>query len=314
MIKILYGEEPYIIDKRIEEAVKQISCPEMNLQFFDTVNDELKATVECVPLLDERRVVVLALDELKSDEKLMEILSMVPDTTDFIIETKKVEANTKIYKLAKKSNYLQECVKLTESQLKKFILGILNEKGVKITNSAYAVMVNRMGYLNDPNVSLYTVDIYVRQLSFLATIITEDEIAKVIPQTSNEKIFELTKVLIAGKESECFTLALDFIERGENVIAMLSAMLRFFRLGFKASLFKDYKKSELGALLGAPVYQYEGALSINEQALNNILDTIQQAINGIKTGKCGADNMFLLAIGKINSILHPSKVAGAAAR
>lgn len=312
MVKILYGEEPYIIDKRIEEEVKKVSCPEMNLHYFDSVCEGIQELIETLPVMDDVRVVILSLDELKSDEKLIEIMRDVPETTDFIIEAKKVDRNSKIYKLAKTNNYLQECNKLTEMQLKKFVFDILTQKGAKITNNAYEKMVERMGYFQDANVSLYTVEIFVKQLSFLSLIITEEDIAKVIPQTSNEKIFELTKALISRNESECFSLALDFIDRGENVIAMLSAMLRYFRLGFKASLFKDYKKSELGALLGAPVYQYEGALSISEDVLNCILDTIQEAINGIKTGKCEADNMFLLAVGKINSILNHSKVAGAA--
>lgn len=312
MIKILFGEEPYIIDKRIAEIVKKISCPEMNLHYFDSVCEGMKELIETLPVLDDVRVIILSLDELKSDEKLIEIIKNVPETTDFIIEAKKVDRNSKIYKLAKTNNYLQECNKLTDIQLKKFVFDILTHKGAKITNNAYAKMVERMGYFQDANVSLYTVEIFVRQLSFLTSIITDEDISKVIPQTSNEKIFELTKALISGNESACFSLALDFIDRGENVIAMLSSMLRYFRLGFKASLFKDYKKSELGALLGAPVYQYEGALAISEDALNCILDTIQEAINGIKTGKCEADNMFLLALGKINSILFPSNVAHAA--
>ena len=88
---------------------------------------------------------------------------------------------------------------------------------------------------------------------------------------------------------------------------MLSMLLRTFRLAFKASLYKN--QQELGVLLGVPVYQYKNALDIPVTSLNKIIDIINCAINSIKTGRCDAENIFILTIGNIFSVLYPSKIA-----
>lgn len=304
---VITGEEPYIIDKMVAKIKEQIRFPEMNLSSFEQLDEEVRGIIKSIPMVDEKRVVILSFDEIKGSDsdELLKTVKGIPVTTEFVVVARSIDKRSAFYKFVKKEEKLQECNKLTETQLRRFAFDILEEKGSKITNSAYSLLVKHMNYFEDPEVSLYTVEVFIRQLMYLSTIITDYEVQKVVPESSNEKIYMLTKAMLSGNQEKTFSLALDFIEREENVIGVLSMMLRVFRLAYKASLYDDYNKAELGSLLGVPLYQFQDALSVRKESLNLVLDTIQIGINAIKSGKCDADNMFIIVLGKIFSVLNP---------
>lgn len=310
-VKIIYGNEPYYIDKVILQLKEKIQYPEMNLSTFEDFSDAVISACDTFPVVDNKRLVILTLEQNKGEEGLLSLIKSVPDFTDLVIVTKYVDKRTNLYKYAKNENLLKECGKLTEGQLRVFIHTVLSEQSAKITDSAYSMLSKRMNYFDDPDINLYTVEIYVKQLCFLSKIITEEEITKVVPPTSNEKAYALTNSILAGQYDKSFSLALEFIERGENPIGLLSMMQRIFRLGFKASMYEEVDKSNLGKLLGVPVFQFQDALHIPFDQLNLILNIIQDSINGIKTGRCEAENLFLLTIGKILSMLYPAKLKSA---
>lgn len=302
-VKIFYGSEPYIIDKKLK---REISCSNLDIYYHDEFSDNLVQDLQTVSFFDEKRVVVLTTDELKSDERLLDTIKSVSNSTDFFIVARNIDKRSSIYKYAKRHGLLFEFQKLNEIQLKKFVFQLLSQNGTKITNRAYNLMLERIDYFNNPDVTLYTVEIYVKQLLFLSKVITEKEVSLVVPETSNEKVYQLTKAILYNHKDKAFALAVDFTLRGENIIGMLSMMLRVFRLAFKSTLYNDVSNKMLGALLGVPVFQFQDALSIPENILGYVLDIIQESINGIKSGRCDAETMFLLAIGKIIETLYPS--------
>lgn len=307
-IHIVTGNEPYIIDKKVSEIKRNINVPEMDLSVHEQLNENCKESIKSLPMFNENRVVILSLDEIKGSDgdELIKIIKKAPATTNLCIVVKNLDKRTVFYKYIKKQkNMLIECNKLKENQLMQFVFAILKEKSAKITNSAYSVLVKRINYFEDADVSLYTVEVFVRQLMYLSSIITDEEVQKVVRESSSEKIYVLTKSILSGEQEKTFSLALDFIDRGENIIGMLSMMLRVFRLSYKASLYKELAKAELGTLLGVPLFQFQDALSVPDELLNLVLDIIQDGINGIKSGHCEAENMFLFVLGKIISLLHP---------
>lgn len=302
-IKIVYGDEPYIIDKVVQGFKENIKFPELNLNIYEEICDTVKISVETMPLMDEKRLVILNLNEIKGED-VLKLVKDVPDSTDLVIISKVLDQRTALYKKAKKEQLLKECCKLTEPQLKTFVFKLLEKNATKITNSAYGMLSKRMNYFDDPDVSLYTVEIFVKQLCLLNKVITEEEIQNVLKPTSNEKTYRLTNFILIGHSEKSFALAQEFIDRGENPIGLLSMMQKIFRLGYKASLYKEVNKAEIGKMLGEPVFKFQDALNIPEDKLNKVLDIIQDAISGIKTGKCESKNMFLISIGKMISVLN----------
>lgn len=304
--RVLFGDEPYIIDKKVEELIKGITYPETNLSYFDEFNDALKNILNTYPLMDEKRLVVLTLDDFKCDDTMIKVMKNTPDFTELVIVSKSVDKRSTHYKILSKENMIFECCKLTENQLKKFVLNTLDQGCSKISNSAYGLLIQRLNYFQNPDVSLYTVEIFLKQLMFLNKVITDEEIYRVMPETSQDKLYALSKAILTGKADKAFSLALDFIDRGENTIGMLTLLHRVFKLAYKASLYDDVNKAELGSLLGVPVFQFQDALSVPEDVLSHVLDVLQDAINGIKSGRCDAENMFLLAVGSVYTAIYPS--------
>lgn len=298
---VLCGNEPYIIDKKIENIKKEVLFPEVNLLSSEELNPNVIEAIKAFPLAEEKRVVILHL-QCKGEE-LISLIKESPATTLLVIVTKEIDKRSAFYKFAEKNGFIKECNKLTPTQLMKFTFEILNKNGCKITNAAYDLFLKRTNYFDDPEVNLYFIEHYLNQLIFTSKIITEKEILLVVPESSNEKVYMLTKSILSGCYEKAFTLVLNYINQEENIIGILSLLLRVFRLAFKAAIYDD-KKAELGSLLGVPLYQFQDALSIPAENINSIIDIIQGAINGIKAGQCDANEMLIVSIGKVISVIE----------
>lgn len=303
MVKILFGNEPYVIDKAIEEEEKKISQREINVSFCEGLSSEVLALCRTYPFLDARRLVVVTVESLTDEvKKFLDI----PDFTSLFILPEKVSQQTKLFKELKSAQFIEEKNKLSEKQLQVFVLRFLKANGGKITEKAFRFLMERTSYLEDSNVNLYTIEVYLKQLLLLGSAITEKEIERIIPPTSKEDVFVLSKALTSGDAAYTIWLCRQFLERGEQPIAILSLLLRPFRLGLKACLFSPAEQAEACAMIGVTAYQIKGIACYPEEILNQAIDIIQDGISGIKKG--GGDNMFLLTMSKLIFVLHPERM------
>lgn len=301
MVKVIYGTEPYAIDKVIKEKEQGISS--MNISFCEGLSKDVLTLCKTYPFLDACRLVVVTVDTLTDEIK--EYLN-VPEFTTLFILPEKVNPQTKIFKELKKANILEEKNKLTENQMHIFVVRFLKANGGMITENAFKFLLERTSYMEDSNVNLYTIEVYLKQLMLLGNVITEDTIKRIVPPTCNESVFVLSKALMSGDITHTIWLCRKFLERGEQPIALLSLLLRPFRLGLKASFFSTSEQAEVCSMIGVTMYQIKGMLQYPEEILNQAIDIIQQGISGIKKG--GGHNMFLLTISKLIFVLHPERM------
>ena len=79
---------------------------------------------------------------------------------------------------------------------------------------------------------------------------------------------------------------------------MLSAILRTYRLAFKASLYPEKSSKDCTALIGVPAFQYSAACDIPSEKLLKSMEVIQTAVGNIKNGYPKED-VFYTTLGKL---------------
>ena len=194
---------------------------------------------------------------------------------------------------------------MNEELFGKFVMRELNRNGSRIDNDAFNYFVQKCGYLISEDVSLYTIAIYLKQLGFSSAegIITKDAIDAFIPETPDQKSFELSKLLLKKDERGLLALAQNLIAEKENPIAMLSLIERSFRLAYKATLYKEMSDKKIGELLGVPVYQIKDALAYNVDKIERAIELLQKGVNQIKDGAAGPDVIFYVTLGSVLALL-----------
>ena len=303
MIKVLFGEEPYMIDNTIKAAKDGLG--EMNIINYDTLDNEVVTRAIQYPFFSNKQVIIVRPTTLGTfSNDILRYFDKPEDFTDLFIIPEQIDKRTSAFQECKKRGFLQECNKLTDSQLQTFILTRIKNASQKITADSYNYLVERSGYRDDPDVTLYALEIYLKQFSFHAEDeITCEVIDALVEKSITQKTFVLSTKLLQGETNELFQLAGHFISEGESVIGMLSLLLRVFRLAYKATLCKEKSPQEIGKLLGVPTYQFKDALKYEPAVISDALELIQGGVNDIKGGKAPARVIFIKCLGEVISEL-----------
>lgn len=283
MVKLFYGNEPYSLD--YEKGKVKKSCKEQMffLQEMGSWDEKAEMFSSQIPCFGQKNVIMLSVEKLKADEKLLEFVKRDSKYCDLYIFASAADRNTKVYKEIAKSHEAKRCDKLEEALLKKWVMEQAKRKGFSITADAYELLVRRKLYYQDKDCTLYTLQKCIEVLGYADRAITKKLVEENIEETCDEKVFVLSNLLLNRQEEKLFFVARQLLEE-ENPIAMLSAILRTYRLAFKASLYMDKTEKERASLLGVPSYQYIAATKYSAKQLKDGMDILQSAVGKIKAG------------------------------
>lgn len=282
MLKVLYGPESYLVNEKVREITKDID--DMNVAHFDELTSAVFQTAQQYPFLASRQAIVVDIDKLGACEELLS--AKIPEFTDFIVCPKVVDERTKVFKALKKAGCVDECKKMDLQSLKKAIREKVSERGCSISDEMIENFVQHIGYFVDENVSLYTINIALKQLCFGTVEISMDDIVALVPRSVNVKMWELSTVLMDLDAKKLYQMAEHLLDEKESGIGMLSLLLRSFRLAYKATLCKrmNLKENEIAKKLGVPAYQYKRAMRFSPEQISKALDLLQGGVNRIKSG------------------------------
>ena len=152
-------------------------------------------------------------------------------------------------------------------------------------DSVIDYFIKYIGYEIDETVSLYTVNIAVKQLCYSAKEITEDDVRALITPSVQVQIWELSNFLLDLDGPALYSHVTKLFDEKENGIGMLSLLLRSFRLAYKASLLKGRSDYEISKILGVKPFQFKAAMKFTPQQISEILTILQQGVNSIKDGQ-----------------------------
>ena len=294
MVKLICGEETYLLDKTLEADIAGIEMPEMNVTKFDDEYDIKTVERLCFtePFLSDRRAVVLRLLELKADDELKKLIGKIPDDVTFIIAADKVDKRSALYKAFKKSVF--ECGKPDTNKVYDLVRRVIEKEGCRAEREAVEEMVKRLNYYDDSAINLYSVVGMARQLCQSGDI-TLSLVRAMLPESTAGKAWNLLRLICERRMAEAFSLLNFLLDSGESAIGVLSLILRGFRLAWKDAA-------------GVPVegnlrYQYAPAAVFSAKKLVRAQEALETAVERLKSG-AEAGAMSRLALVKVSDALQ----------
>ena len=236
-IYLLMGEEEFYIDyltNLITENSISKSEKEFNYNVLygkETNVDELISICKKFPLMSNYQVVVLkeAQDLSRTIDQLAGYANNFLESTILIInyKHKSLDKRKSLYKIISKNGVVFESKRLYENQVQQWITDQLNNKSIKISNKAVAMIVDFLGTdLSKINNELSK----LIQLKKDLKEISENEIEKYIGISKEYNNFELRNAISEKNTFKAFQIA-DYFSKNPNsnpLVVTISMVFDFF--------------------------------------------------------------------------------------
>ena len=232
-IYLLYGSEDYLI-KQYKSKLVSAMLPEgdtMNLAVFDekVTPEALIDMAETLPFFADRRVIVVIDSGFfkKSDDKLAEYFSQMPDTSHFIFVESEIDKRTKTFKEASKSGLAVEFTMLSESDLTKWIGQRLRQNDLRIEPAALR------DFLDRTSTDMYTMSQEMDKLISFCTgkeMITLADINEICTPQIQGNVFHMIDAFASKNPRKAMDCYKELLEAKEPPLKILSLIERQFRM------------------------------------------------------------------------------------
>lgn len=293
-VYVVEGDDYYLFDKAflmIKNACG-ITLDDFNVNVFDEESfstDKLFAATELLPIIDEKRLVVIKGGKLSEGDKkrTTEILLHIPKTTVVVV----LDYN-KNFEFLKKDFVLVDANRMDKELVKKLITAYLARISKKIDADAMDELIESCnGYLtrimNELN-KLVCFDLDSEN-------ITKESVDKLVNKDIEFSVFELTEAL-SKKDGDKAIRLLKLMEKDQGVFALISNQ---FRRLFYASI-SDLTYAELAGLLGVKEFAIMKARQLakgfSKAQLKKICSLLEEMDYAVKSGAMLQTNALYLLV------------------
>ena len=294
MVRVLYGDEPYLIDHNKRKLLAGIE--EYSLTLADKYSDDLLSSLGSS--LFGRTGLVIRDNVPTKSEAFKKFIKEDKESEDYVVVflPKSVDMRSTVTKDMLSLGMIKKCDKFKRERVHCFIRQILADKG--ITEEMIDRLILRTGYYEDSSVNLYTLEIAARKLSFVEEkSITEEVLGREVEENITGSAFALSELLFAGRKKEYFSLY-EKLTENEASIGLLALILRTVRIGYKSRL--GFSSGELGVNPMA----VKCCQKLDISSIKTLLETFTDATNKIKCGMAERD-AFISASLMAFDILFP---------
>lgn len=290
MLYLLTGNEPYLIKKWLNDRKRKLSFADMNFLQTEKLDISHLEYCEVCPMMDAQKILVWECEKFSSTDLVEQIIKLADDndTLSFIVFERKTDKRSKFYKNMKQRNLVVSCEKLGKAKLAAFVKNEIEKNASTITPEVLDFLLQRLDYDNE-EVTLFTVQNWVRQLCFAEENITISGIETFLPEKIDAKIFSIFSFLMEGDKKSAFIHTFEALkEKESDAIGLLSLLLRNFRIAFKRQVLLNEGKTleEVSTLLGLTSKQmfFCKNIKMSPQELYVRMDSVQSAVNKLKSG------------------------------
>ena len=290
MIRIIFGNEPYLISQIKKESFSMVSDKDFNLSMYESFDEKVLELCATYPVLEDRRVVYIDLDRLSllNNEFFNAYRKAPAEFTVLLILCRDVDKNTKFAKELKKEGLLYEINKLTEAdELKNTIHKFIREKGGSIEPSALKELIARENYFENDAVNLISISHDIDCLLSVSKNISLDMVREYVKDMAVEHIFSLAKLIEKG-DALALKKEISLISH-DRAIPMLSLLLREYRISYKLT-FSAHQ--DIGI-------KYHTFRNLSKKQAVQGMRTCTSIIEDIKTGRIDEKIALQLAVGQL---------------
>ena len=247
---LFYGKEYYLIENAIKEIKLTLNdgMIDFNLDIIDgreIALDQLISSIETLPFMDDRKIVILKDFELlkgkkknfsDEDEKYFtEYIDNIPQTTTLVfIVYGDIDKRKSLVKKISKNGIVFNCDKLSDMDLFKWVKKKFDNNNVIIDNAQIMYFIESTGYKDKNNeYTLSDIDNEIRKISSFAgsdTKVTNEIIDRLSQKKIENDIFKLIDYIGDKNSQNAIKILNDMINEGESVLGIFAMINRQFKI------------------------------------------------------------------------------------
>ena len=234
-VVLIGGDEPYLVDVKRKSLIGKMQMPELNLLSTELLDETVLDHLTTCPVMDEQRLAVVTVEKLADadNEFFKECLDAVNGL--LIVLFRSYDGRSAFFKQVQKDGLLHLCTKQEAApSLGQFLLKRAAKSGVSFQEGAIAELLRRVDYLENDSVNIYTLLGYLESLKALNTSITVEDVKTIVSEHAREQVFGIVD-MIQNKNLHGLTQQAQLLK--DNAIGTLSALLREYRIAYKAQYF-----------------------------------------------------------------------------
>lgn len=233
----LIGDEPYLIEQSLSQFKTQILTEidyDFNFSSFfaaDTEVDKIKDAVETLPMMKDRRLVIVKEAQTFSDkewESLEPLIKNPVESTVFVIATNgKIDKRKRIFKSLLDKAQCVEFKKPYDNQVQSWIQYIAKNLGLTLSDEATQLLHRFVGN------NLSEIDAQLQKLREMISPrhqIQGDDIRSGVSHSKEESVFDFTKAVGFGDQVMALEQLVRLLDQGQSEVGIIALLARHIRL------------------------------------------------------------------------------------
>lgn len=293
-VYLFYGEETYL-KQQYKTRIKTALMPEddtMNLGYFEGKKTEPKAVIdlaETMPFFAERRVIICQDTGFFKNQcpELAEYMNSLPQYLCMIFVEDEVDKRSKMYKAVKKNGRTVEFTTQDSQTLIKWVLGILNREGKKITQKDMELFLTMTGS------DMGNIERELEKLlcyTMGRDVITAEDIREICTTQTTNKIFDMIRAVTERNQKRALDLYYDLLSLKEPPMRILFLLARQFNLILQTKELRaaGYDNTSIAKKTGLQSFVVRNYLKYvdvySQRALRGAVEECTKAEEEVKTG------------------------------
>jgi DNA polymerase-3 subunit delta len=305
-----YGKEDYLLDNTLNmfKDILNEDMLEFNLDILDGKDitfDQIKNSVETVPFMDERKLVIIKEFECLTGKKknfseetqkeLIDYIKNLPSyTTVIFVLHSEVDKKNKLYKEFSKSATICNFNKLSDTELFKWVIKRFEKNGVSIDNSKVSYFIHKSGYtdyMSEKNLSELKSDIdKISDYTDIGNKVSIEAIDNLTENKIENNIFNLIDSISMKNSSKAMKILNDILGEGQSVFAIFSMLAKQFKNIIQVKKLKSKKtpQSEIASILKIHIYTLKKMMKqvdkLSEKEVIEMMNFLLESEYKIKNG------------------------------
>ncbi|HHT38343.1 MAG TPA: DNA polymerase III subunit delta [Mollicutes bacterium] len=298
-VYVFCGEEPFLIDKEVENIIKKHSNGQVIKYDLSEINvNVLLEDAFSISLFNDHKIIIgynadfFSSSSTKEkinhdvDNLLKHLDKLNGDVIVIFITYNNLDKRKAIVKKILNQAVVKEFTKFSEDEAVKFAKEIFNKNDFQITFNALNKLIDKTGN------NLYLLNSECDKLMLYKNDekqIDDDDIDKMIEKYDVDNLFSLTDAVIKKDVNKALSLYQELLKRNEEPIKIIVMLANQFRLIFQVKRFraKGLSESQIASQLAVHPYRVKLAKESNldEKELLKHIISLADLDEKIKMGK-----------------------------
>ena len=257
-VLLFEGEEEHLKQEALAE-LRHAVLPEGMETLNETILEDPSADVETQPFMADKRLIIVRdfpalMGRSEADEKLISYLPSVPETSFLLFYcTGKPDGRKKLYNAVKKLSGIVTFSPLRGTELTRFVVSSFQEAGKECDDRTAEYLIFTVG--SDAGLLRNEIQKLASFSTERSRVLVEDVSALATPSTECT-VFQMIDAVVTGQKSRAFTLLRNQLLSGTDRMAILSMLLRQYRLLQHIKIMQYEKRGSdfIRSALGVPPF------------------------------------------------------------